>query len=40
MICHAMDVVTAAVNKLKPGQVPVVTLDQPLFAIAKQIQWN
>ena len=40
MIRHAMDVVTAAVNKLKPGQVPVVTLDQPLFDIAKQIQWN
>ena len=40
MIRHAMDVVKAAVNKLNPGQVPVVTLDQPLFAIAKQIQWN
>ena len=23
-----------------PGQVPVLTLDQPLFTIAKQIQWN
>ena len=27
-------------NKLNPGQVPVVTFDQPLFAIAKQVQWN
>ncbi len=40
MIRHAMNVVKAAINKLNPGQVPVVTLDQPLFAIAKQIQWN
>ncbi len=35
-----MNVVKAAINKLNPGQAPVVTLDQPLFAIAKQIQWN
>ena len=40
MIRHDMDVVKSAVNKLKPGQIPVVTLDQPLIAIAKQIQWN
>lgn len=25
---------------INPEQVPVITLDQPLFAIAKQIQWN
>ena len=29
-----------AVQKLNPGQVPVVTLDQPLYAIAKEIQWS
>lgn len=40
MIRHAMDVVKAAVNKLNPGQVPVVTFDKPLYAIAKQVQWN
>uniref|UniRef100_UPI00358F05C7 uncharacterized protein n=1 Tax=Myxine glutinosa TaxID=7769 RepID=UPI00358F05C7 len=40
MIRHAMDVVKAAINELNPGQIPVVTLDQPLYAIAKQVQWN
>lgn len=40
MIRHSMDVVREAVALLNPGQVPVVALDQPLFAIAKQIQWN
>ena len=24
---------------LNPGQTPVLTADQPLFAMAKQIQW-
>ena len=40
MIRHAMDVVQQAVHHLNPGQVPVLTLDQPLHSIAKQIQWN
>ena len=40
MIRHAMDVIRQAVHHINPGQVPVVTVDQPLFAIAKQIQWS
>ena len=28
-----------AVTKVNPGQVTVVTGDQPVYAIAKQIQW-
>ena len=40
MIRHAMDVIKACVNYLNPGQVPVVAMDQPLYAVAKQIQWN
>ena len=40
MVRHSMDVVQRAVRLLNPGQVPVLTLDQPLFTIAKQIQWN
>ena len=40
MIRHSMDIVREAVKFLNPGQVPVVALDQPLFAIAKLIQWN
>ena len=32
--------VKKAVQELNPSQVPVVTLDQPLYTIAKLIQWN
>lgn len=38
MIRHSMDVIKLAVQKLNSGQVPVITLDQPLYAIAKLIQ--
>ena len=40
MICHAVDVVIQAVKHLNPGQVPVLACDQPLYAIAKKIQWT
>jgi len=40
MICHAIDVITKAMNFLNQGQVPVLACDQPLCAIAKKIQWN
>lgn len=40
MIRHSVDVVKKAVDILNPGQVPIITVDQPLFTIAKQIQWN
>lgn len=37
MICHAMNVVRSAVKHVNPTQVPVIAIDQPLFAIGKQI---
>ena len=40
MIRHSIDVVRSAVEHLNPGQTPVVTVDQPLFALAKEIQWT
>ena len=40
MIWHSMDMIKKAVQELNPGQVPVITLDQPLYAISKLIQWN
>ena len=40
MIKHSMNVVKAATEYLNPGQIPVLVMDQPLFAIAKTIQWN
>ena len=40
MIKHGMDAQQQAIAHLNPGQVPVTTFDQPLFAIAKYIQWK
>ena len=40
MIKHSMDVVKKAVQNLNDKQTPVVAFDQPLYAIAKQIQWR
>ena len=40
MIKHGMDVQHQTIAHLNPGQVTVTTFDQPLFAIAKYIQWN
>ena len=40
MIRHSMDVVRSAVEHLNAGQTPVLTFDQPLYALAKQIQWK
>ena len=38
-IKHAMKKIREGVEFLNPGQVPVLTADQPLYALAKQIQW-
>ena len=40
MIRHSMNIVKSAVEVLNPGQVPVLACDQPLYAVAKQIQWT
>ena len=40
MIRHAMDVIWSAVQHINPGQVPVFIVDQPLYVLAKLIQWN
>ena len=40
MIRHAMSIVILNINFLNPGQIPVIALDQPLYAIGKQIQWK
>jgi len=39
-IKHVMSKVKDTVNFLNPGQIPVIAADQPLFALAKQIQWH
>ena len=40
MIRHAMDIVKENVDFLNPGQTSVIAFDQPLYTLAKQIQWN
>ena len=40
VVIHSMDVVRKTVQHLNAGLTPVVTFDQPLYAIAKQIQWK
>lgn len=40
MMRHCLTVVQAVVKKVSPSQTPVVTVDQPLYALMKQIQWH
>ena len=36
---HAIDTIMSITEHVNPGQRPVIAQDQPLFRIAKQIQW-
>ena len=38
MLKHGINIIKAAIEKLNPGQIPVVTGDQPIFALLKLIQ--
>ena len=40
MILHSMNTVKRSVEFFNPGQIPVIACDQPLYAIAKKIQWQ
>ena len=40
MVKHGMDVVQLITTYLTPGQIPVMAFDQPLFALAKFVQWS
>ena len=40
MIKHALNLVMNCINFLNPFQTPIAVLDQPLFALAKKIQWT
>ena len=39
-IKHAMEKIRDTVAFLNPGQTPVLAADQPLYAPAKEIQWQ
>ena len=40
LMTHAMQLIEKVTNFLNPGQTPVLVFEQPLYAIAKAIQWN
>ena len=35
---HSMEIAISVTKKLNPGQIPVLTVDEPLYAICKQLQ--
>ena len=40
MLCQSMDITKEAVQCLNREQIPVLTADQPLFAMLRAIQWT
>ena len=40
MVKHGMSIIRKVTLHVNPGQTPVLTVDQPLYAIAKRIQWK
>lgn len=40
MVSHAITVTSKAVEYVNPGQTVVIACEQPLFALAKTIQWS
>ena len=39
MIRHGMDLIKKTTEFLNPQQIPIMVVDQPLFDIAKKMQW-
>ena len=37
---HGMDIIAQITSHVNPGQIPVFTVDQSLYVIAKNIQWT
>ena len=40
MISHSMYFIKKITEYLNPGQTHVITVDQPLYALSKKIQWE
>ena len=38
MVRHGMTIMRKATEKLNPGQIPVMAVDQPLFALSKYVR--
>ena len=39
MIIHGIHVLKQITSYLNPGQLPIIALDQPLFALVRYVQW-
>ena len=40
MVRHCVEITQKIIHRLNPGQITVLTADQPVYAIGKQVQWN
>ena len=40
MVAHFMGVKRKLIQHLNPTQIPVITGDQPVYALMKQVQWQ
>ena len=39
-MCHSMKIIAKTMKSVNPGQKTIVTADQSVYALAKQIQWQ
>ena len=40
IVYHCLYLISKLTLKLNPNQIPIVTADQPVYVMAKQLQWN
>ena len=40
MVAHCMRVIKTTIHSINPGQAPVITGDQPVYDLMKQVQWQ
>ena len=40
MVCHAINIIVTLLKNINSEQIPVITSDQPVYALAKQLQWR
>ena len=40
MVKHGIDLISKATEQINLGQVPVITMDQPSYAIVKRVKWS
>ena len=40
MVRHCIEIVRNPINHLNSSQITVLTADQPVYALGKQVQWT